>query len=147
MGFFRSVRELQKQGNEINKNWDVGAQLAGAQASMQAAQATMAQQTQAANIAATGLDATATISAVRQSGGMVNYQPMLDIDVIVMAPGRPPMPATVSGVVEQLYLHKAQPGAQVPVKVDPADPSVVWINWAAAPVAPPAAPPTGLNKR
>ncbi|MBJ7471254.1 MAG: hypothetical protein JHD16_08120, partial [Solirubrobacteraceae bacterium] len=107
MGFFKSVRELNKQGNEISKNWDVGAQLAGAQQSMAGAQAMMAQQTAGANLAMTGLDATATINGVRQGAGMVNYQPIVELDLLVMAPGRAPMPVTVSQVVQQIYLARA----------------------------------------
>ena len=131
MGFFKSLHELNKQGNEISKNWDVGAQLADAQSSMAGAQAMMAQQTDAANLATAGLDGTATINAVRQGGGMVNYQPILELDLLVMAAGRPPMPITVSQVVEQFYLGKAQVGNRVPVKIDPTNPQTVWINWAA----------------
>lgn len=131
MGFFKSMVDLQKQANEINKNWDVGAQLADAQASMQNAQAMMAQQTAAANLAATGLDGVATITGVRQQGGMVNFQPILELDLTVAAAGRPPMPVTVAQPVEQVFLTKAQPGAKVAVKVDPANPMLVWINWAA----------------
>jgi expansin (peptidoglycan-binding protein) len=131
MGFFKSMKDLSQQANEINKNWDVGAQLADAQASMQNAQAMMAQQTAAANLAATGLDGVATITGVRQSGGMVNFQPILELDLTVAAAGRPPLPVTVSQPVEQIFLAKAQPGGKVAVKVDPADPNLVWINWAA----------------
>jgi hypothetical protein len=130
MGMFKSMRDLQKQANEMNKNWDVGAQLADAQTTMQNAQAMMAQQTAAANLAATGLDGTATISAVRQGGGMVNYQPILEIDLTVLAAGRPPLPVTVTQPVEQMFLAKAQPGSTVAVKVDQNDPNLVWINWA-----------------
>ncbi len=131
MGFFKSMAELTKQGHEINKNWDVGAQLADAQSSMAGAQAMMAQQTAAANLASTGIDATATINGVRQGGGQVNYQPILELDLLVIAPGRPPIPVTLSQVVEQIYLAKAQIGGRVAVKVDPNNPQQVWINWAA----------------
>lgn len=131
MGMFKSMRDLQKQANEINKNWDVGAQLEGAQASMQNAQAMMAQQTAAANLAATGLDGVATITGVRQQGGMVNFQPILELDLTVVAGGRPPIPVTLSQPVEQIFLTRAQPGAKVAVKVDQNDPNLVWINWAA----------------
>lgn len=131
MGFIKALRDVSKQSSEINKNWDVGAQLAGAQASMASAQAMMAQQTAGANLAATGLDAIATINGVRQGGGMVNYQPILELDLLVIAPGRPPVPVSVSQVVEQIFLAKAQVGGRVVVKVDPANPQQVWINWAA----------------
>lgn len=131
MGMFRAMRDLHQQSSEISKNWDVGAQMAQAQASMQSAQATMAQQTAATTIAATGIDGTATISAVRQGGAMINRQPIVELDLTVMVPGRPPLPVTVSQVVELVHLPRAQPGAQVAVKVDPKDPSVVFINWSA----------------
>lgn len=134
MGLFKSMRDLQKQANEINKNWDPAAQMAAAQTSMQNAQAMMAQQTAAANLAVSGLDGVATITGVRQQGGMINFQPILELDLTVAAAGRPPMPVSVTQPVEQVFLTKAQPGAKVAVKVDQADPNLVWINWA-APVA------------
>ncbi len=132
MGLFKSARELNKQAKEMSRNWDVGAQLADAQASMAAANRMMAQQTAAANIAATGLDATATVAAVRQSGGTINSRPMVEIDLTVMAPGSPPYPATISQVVQQVHLARLQPGATLHVKVDPANPGTIWIDFFAA---------------
>jgi hypothetical protein len=132
MGMFRSVRQLQKQAKEIDKTWDPGAQMASGMERMRDAQQFMAQQTQAANVAATGVDATAMIAGVAQTGAMVNFQPTLQIDLTVMPDGLPPYPATVTQVVEQVFLGKAVAGASVPVKVDPNDPGTIWINWAAA---------------
>lgn len=132
MGMFRSMRQLQKQANEIDKTWDPGAQMAAGMEQMRAAQEHMAQQTQAANIATTGVDATATISGVQQTGAMVNFQPTMQIELTVLPDGLPPYPATVTQVVEQHFLPKAVPGASVPIKVDPNDPGSIWINWAAA---------------
>jgi len=48
MGMFRSMRQLQKQANEIQKNWDPGQQMADGMERMRQAQQFMAQQTQAA---------------------------------------------------------------------------------------------------
>ena len=132
MGMFRSVRQLQKQAKEIDKTWDPGAQMADGMERMRQAQEFMAQQTVAANIAATGVDATAMIAGVAQTGAMVNFQPTLQIDLTVMREGAPPYPASVTQVVEQVFLGKAVAGASVPVKVDPGDPNTIWINWAAA---------------
>jgi hypothetical protein len=129
MGFFKSMRELQKQGDEINKNWDVGAQLSDAQAQMAGMNAFMAQQTAAANAAVSGLDATATVAAVRQGGGMVNYEPVVELDLTVMAPGNPPYPVTVKQAVPPTQLATVQPGAALKVKVDPNEPSAVWIDF------------------
>lgn len=132
MGMFRSMRQLQKQANEIQKDWDPGRQMADGMQRMQEAQQMMAQQTQAANIATSGADATATITGVQQTGAMVNFQPTLQIEMTVLPDGLPPYPATVTQVVEQHFLPKAVPGASVPIKVDPNDPGSIWINWAAA---------------
>lgn len=132
MGMFRSMRQLNKQAKEIQKDWDPGAQMAAGMESMRQAQEMMAQQTQAANIATTGVDATATITGVQQTGAMVNYQPTMQIELTVLPDGLPPYPATVTQVVEQHFLVKAVPGASVPIKVDPNDPGSIWINWAAA---------------
>ena len=126
---FKSLRDLQKQSEEINKNWDVGAQLADAQSRMQDAQEMMAQQTAAANAATTGVDATATIVAVRQGQAMVNFQPTIEVDLTVLPEGGPPYPVTVKQVIPQIHLAQAQPGASVHVKVDPNNPASVWIDW------------------
>jgi hypothetical protein len=130
MGMFKSMRDLQKQANEINKDWDPGQQMQDGMAQMQAANEMMAQQTAAANAAMNGTPAKAGIVEVRQSGGMVNYQPMIEVDLNVMREGAPPYPATVKQVIEQIYLPKAVAGASVNVKIDPSDQNVVWIDWA-----------------
>jgi hypothetical protein len=129
VGLFKSVRELQKQSNEISKNHDMGAQLEDAQTRMAEAQELMAQQTAAANAATTGVDATATIVAIWQSGGMVNFQPMIEVDLTVLPDGLPPYPVTVKQVIPQVQLAQAQPGSGVHVKVDPNNPASVWIDW------------------
>jgi len=128
MGMFKSMRDLQKQSKEIQKNWDVGAQLNDAQARMAAANDMMAQQTAAANIAATGVDATASIIALRDSGTQVNFQPMCEIDLTVMPDGLPPYPVTIKQVVMQTQLAFLTPGKNVKVKVDPNNPATVFID-------------------
>lgn len=129
MGLFKGMRDLQKQANEINKGWDVGAQLENAQAQMASANELMAQQTAAANAAVSGLDARATVVGVRQGQGMVNFQPMIEVDLTVSPEGLPPYPVTVKQVIPQVHLARAQPGMAVHVKVDPNDPASVWIDW------------------
>lgn len=131
MGLFKNVRDLQKQANEISKDWDPAQQMKDGMAQMQAATQAMAQQTQAANVALTGTPAKATVVGVRQTGAMVNYQPTLELDLTVFPEAGTPYPATVTQVVEQVYLGRAVAGQQVAVKVDPQNPQTVWIDWAA----------------
>jgi hypothetical protein len=67
--------------------------------------------------------------AVRQGHGMVNFQPMLELDLTVIPAGGVPYPVTVKQVTPQVHLAQAQPGASLHVKVAPDDPSSVWIDW------------------
>ncbi|MBI4897759.1 MAG: hypothetical protein HY827_05270 [Actinobacteria bacterium] len=129
MGMFKSIRDLQKQSNEINKNWDPGQQMKDGMERMQEANEMMAQQTQAANMALTGTPAKASIINVVQTGAMVNFQPTMQIELNVFPDGQPPYPATVTQVVEQPFLGKAMAGQQVAVKIDPENRETVWIDW------------------
>jgi hypothetical protein len=129
MGFMKSMKDLQKQGAEAQKNMDVGGMMADAQTRMAAATQMMADQTAAANIAATGTPASASITAVRQTGAMVNFQPAVELDLTVFPDGLPPYPVTVTQVVPMPQLARAVPGANLHVKVDAQNPGSVWIDW------------------
>lgn len=132
MGFFKSMGELNKMGKEMQKEHDPGAQMKNAMAKMGAAQEMLAQQTQAANISATGTPATASIVSAESTGQMINYQPTMKLDLTVFPAAGVPYPVSVTQVVEQLFLAKAAPGGQLKVKIDQADPQVVWIDWASS---------------
>ncbi len=128
MGFFKNLNELNQQGKEIRKTWDPGAQMANAQAQMAQAQQMMAQQTAAATLAATGVDGTASVVEVRQPGGMVNYQPIMEVDLTIFPSVGPPYPATVSAPMTPHLAAKLAPGASLQVKIDPHNPQAVWID-------------------
>lgn len=135
MGYFKSVRDVYKQSKEIQKDWDVGAQLAGAQSNMAAATQMMAQQTEAANISATGTPASASVVAVRDGFGEINFQPIIEIDMTILPPGLPPYPVTVKQAVPVTQLAMLKPGANLNIKVDPANPASVWIDPTSVPAA------------
>jgi hypothetical protein len=63
---------------------------------------------------------------------MINFQPTMAIEMTVFPAGGVPYPVTVTQVVETPYLSKAAGGQQVKVKIDPADPNTVWIDWASS---------------
>jgi hypothetical protein len=130
MGFFKSIHELKGQAKEIEREWDPKAQRESAMTRLAAAQQAMAEQTRAANLAATGLDATATVVDARQTSAQVNFDPIVELDLTVFPAGGPPYPATIRQVVSQLYLSKVQPGGNLVAKVDPQDPTAVWIDLA-----------------
>jgi hypothetical protein len=136
MGVFKDLRTLRKQASEIGEAYDSKANLDRGMARMRAAQDMFTEQINAATMAAgaadTGVAATAIIAAVAQTGMTINSQPSLRIDLTVMPDGRPPYPATVTEVVQQIFLAKAVPGRSVPIRVDPQDPGSIWIDWAQA---------------
>jgi hypothetical protein len=134
MGLFKDLRDLNRQAKEISAGWDVGAQMQDAQARMAAMNQVLAAQTAAANLAVTGVDAVATITAVRQGVGLVNMQPLIELDLTVLPEGRPPYPVTVAQTVPMTHLAVARPGSTVHIKTDPSDPAIVWIDWASTPI-------------
>ena len=128
MGFFKDLNKLNKQSQEIQKNWDVGQQLADAQASMTQANQFMAQQTAAANAAVTGKQGHATVTAIRGGNQMVNMQPVVELDMTVFPPDGPPYPATATQPIAAPLLPQVQPGCTVAVAIDAADPAVIHVR-------------------
>jgi hypothetical protein len=134
MGFFKSMRETTQLSKEISKNWDPAAQRRDGMARMAAAQEMMAQTTRAANIAATGIDATATVTAAAQTGAMINMEPVIELSLTVIpASGLPPYPATIRQPISQMLLPMVGVGSTLAVKVDPSDPQSIWIDFATRP--------------
>jgi len=139
MGFFKDVRKLNKMGKEAHQNTDVGAQMQQVSASMAQAQQFMAAQTAAAEVAAQpagGLPGKATITAVRPTGMLVNYHPVVEVDLLVTPDGRAPYPVTVGDNINVTNRMVCVTGKAVPVVVDANDPQVVWVDWATAATTP-----------
>jgi hypothetical protein len=76
----------------------------------------------------TQLDATATVLASRRTNTRVKFDPILDLDLTIEAAGRPPYGLTVRQPVSQLHIAKVQPGSRLLAKIDPANPSVIWLD-------------------
>lgn len=133
MGLFKNMNDLYKAGGEplgSGRHAKRSATLADAQSRMAAAKEMMAQQTQTMTLAATGADASAMILDARQTTQMINFEPVVELDLNVVLDGRPPYPLTVRQPVPQLYLAKVQAGGTLKAKVDPADPSAVFLDFA-----------------
>jgi hypothetical protein len=133
MGLFKNMNDLYKAGGEPmgkGRHAKRSEMLANAQSKMGAAQEMLAEQTRMATLAATGADATATILDARQTAQMINFEPVIELDLTLIVDGRPPYPLTVRQPVPQLYLAKAQVGGMLKAKVDSADPSAVFLDFA-----------------
>ncbi|ROO86115.1 hypothetical protein EDD29_3678 [Actinocorallia herbida] len=130
MGFFKSLRQLQRQSADIQRDWDPAAQMRAGMAQMQAATASLAQQNATAHLAHTGLPGSGMVTAVRDSGTRMNGQPLVTLDLLVTVPGRPPYPVTVQCVVPLIGLPRLAPGQDLQVRVDRARPESVAVIWA-----------------
>jgi hypothetical protein len=133
MGLFKNMNDLYKAGGEplgSGRHANRSERLAGAEAKMAAAQELMARQTQMMNLAATGADASAAVLQARPTTQMINFEPVVELDLTLIVDGRPPYPLTLSQPVPQIYLAKAQAGQVLKAKVDPADPSTVFLDFA-----------------
>ena len=70
-----------------------------------------------------GRPGTATITALRQTGTFVNDNPEVEMDLQVTVDGMTPYSATHRQVVATVAAPRFHPGAIVPVKVDPDEPT------------------------
>ena len=75
----------------------------------------------------TGLDATASIVRIWETGVRINDNPQVGMLLQVQPPGGTPFQAEVTKTVSIVELPQIQPGAQLQVKYDPADTSRVAI--------------------
>jgi hypothetical protein len=132
MGFFKSLNQLSKQAKEIDAAMPPMEQrMADAMTQMQQANAFMAQQTAAAQTAVdpAAVAGQAQVLASRDTGMRVNFNPTLELDLLVNLPGQPPYPVTTRSTVSQAHLGLVQPGSAVRVRVNPATPQVVHLDW------------------
>ncbi len=134
MGFFKDVRTLSAQGKEMRDNAppmkDKMANMSSKMAEANAMMAGMAQGAAQTNAAiASGVAATATITAARQTGALINFNPVVELDLLVMLPSGVPMQATRQEPVQQVHLGRCQPGMRLNVKVDPTNANSLWIDW------------------
>jgi len=129
MGFLKDVRKLSKQGKEMSKGLDPAARMREASAALEATGEMMARQTAAAGLAESGDSATAQVNAARDTGTVVNMQPVMEIDLLVFVEGQPPYPATLQQIVPLAQVGRLIPGTRLPVMVDRSDPGAIWVDW------------------
>lgn len=76
---------------------------------------------------ATGRPGTATVTALRDTGMKTNGNPQVELDLDVAVEGMPVYPVTHRQVISRLAIAGFQPGATVPVRVDPQEPRTLII--------------------
>lgn len=127
MGFLKDARNLAKQGKEMlppehrgvaggfRAMKDGMAQMSETMGDMQATAA------KAQRLNQVGRIGTATVTALRDTGVTINEDPEVELDLLVTLEGVEPYAVTHRQVIYRLAVAGFQPGATVPVKVDPQD--------------------------
>jgi hypothetical protein len=81
-----------------------------------------------AYLRANGRAGTATISAIRDTGTTINDNPVVDLDLHVTVGEDAPYAISHRQMISRLAIPSFQPGATLPVHVDPANPSSLTIG-------------------
>jgi hypothetical protein len=140
MGMFKDLKKLSDQGKEIGKQSgrptsmlgmikdtpNMINQATGAIDDAMAMQADMQAQNQ---LLTTGTPGTATIKGLTETGTLVNFNPQVVLDLEVALDGKDAYTTQLTTAVPQMQIPLVQPGNKVGVRVDPADPSAIAIDW------------------
>ncbi|MFI5915337.1 hypothetical protein [Dactylosporangium sp. NPDC051541] len=129
MGFFKDVRKLQQQANEISRTYDPAAQMRAGMAQMQQAQQSLQTQTADLELQRTGTPGAATVLALADTGTRINMVPLVRLTLLVEHGGRPPYPVTTETMLPLHASAQAGVGQRVSVLVDPQRADRVLVRW------------------
>lgn len=131
MGMFKDLRDLNKAGKQVTKEQGGMFKMAkdGLAQANQMVQQVQTDQALAERLANEGVEGTATIQQMVATGKTVNMQPELQFQMTVDVNGTT-SDVTHTQVVSPAIIGQLQPGAQVPVKVDPNDHTQLMIGLA-----------------
>jgi hypothetical protein len=131
MGMFKDMRDLSKTGKQMKKERGGSFKMMkdGLAQANEAVQQVQTDQALAEKLANEGVDGTATIVQMQATGKTVNMQPELLFQMTVDVNGSQSQ-VSHTQVVSPAIIGQLQPGAQVPVKVDPNDHSQLMIGLA-----------------
>ncbi len=76
-----------------------------------------------------GKEGTARVAGMTQTGTTLNDNPLVELDLEVTIPGRPPYRVTHKEWVPLVMLGTLTMGGALHVRVDPTDPSKLMIEW------------------
>jgi hypothetical protein len=142
MGMFKDINKMKKQGEEMQKAQgkrtgmigmlrDMPGTISQASSAVDDAMALQADIQKQQALLTSGTPGKATVKNFTDTGTLVNFNPQVVLDLEVVCAGKDPYAAQLTTAVPQVYLGQLQPGASVGVRVDPADPSSIAIDWAA----------------
>jgi hypothetical protein len=82
----------------------------------------------AQHLMANGRVGSATITAIRDTGMTINDNPTVELDLAVTVDGAAPYAVTHRQTISRIAIPSFQPGATVPVRVDPTDATSLMIG-------------------
>jgi hypothetical protein len=125
------MRDLSKTGKQMKKERGGSLKMMkdGLAQANEMVQGVQADQELAERLANEGVDGTATIVSMQATGANINMQPELQFQLTVDVGGSQST-VTHKQVVSPAVIGQLQPGAQIPVKVDPNDHSQLMIGLA-----------------
>ncbi|MCJ7437271.1 MAG: hypothetical protein MUP97_05865 [Acidimicrobiia bacterium] len=140
MGMFKDIKKMTDQSKELSKQQgrptsmlgrikdtpNTLNQMSGALDDAMGMQADMQAQNQ---LLTTGTPGTATIKALQETGTLVNFNPQVFLDLEVAVEGKDPYTTQLTTAIPQMQIPMVAPGNKVGVRVDPADPSAIAIDW------------------
>lgn len=131
MGMFKDMKDLNKAGKQMKKERGGSLKMMkdGLAQANQMVQQVQSDQELAEKLANDGVDGTATIISMVATGATINMQPELQFQMSVDVNGSVST-VTHTQTVSPAIIGQLQPGAQVPVKVDPDDHSQLMIGLA-----------------
>ena len=129
MGFFKDVNKLKKMGQEMQANDDPAARMRDATAQMKQLSDSMAGQNALAADPTDAVGGTVTVTGVGVSTGMVNMNPILQLDVMVQGDGLMPMPASRQVTVPMGQMARLVPGTAFSARISKSDPTTFTILW------------------
>jgi hypothetical protein len=127
MGFLKDIRNLQKQAEAMTPPEHRGvmggfrAMRDGVSQANQVLGDLQAEGAKAQHLMANGRAGSATITAIRDTGMTINDNPTVELDLSVALDGGEPYAVTHRQTISRIAIPSFQPGATIPVRVDPAD--------------------------
>jgi hypothetical protein len=126
MGFFKELKDLKKNADELTGGQKRPSMLEGMKQANQAMEDLQAQQQSASHLMTSGVDSTATVQSLMSTGKTVNMMPEIQF-VLTVNTAAGPVTVNHAQVVSPVSIPMVQQGMTVPVKVDPNDHNQVYL--------------------
>jgi hypothetical protein len=133
VGIFKDLNAISRSTRESARTADPGARFAEMSTGLAALNDSLARQT-ATLTAGPGeaVPAQVQVVAATPTRSVLAGEPVVDLDVLVLLPGRPPHPARATTPIPAALGHRVVPGAVLAARVDPANPGTFALDWVSA---------------